>query len=913
MTDRAASWHDRTAEAALDALSSSSAGLSEAEAAHRLAAHGPNRLPEARRARPLERFGRQFHDVLIRALLVAAAVTALLGHFVDTGVILAVVLINATIGFVQEGKAEAALDSIRHLLAPRARVRRAGQRREIDASTLVPGDIVFLTSGDRVPADLRLIEARSLRIDESALTGESVPTDKQPEPVPIGAELGDRACMAYSGTLVTFGQGMGVVVATGQATEIGRISGLLTRVEPLATPLLRRMARFGRSLTWAIALLALLTFAWGTLVVDHGAADMFLAAVGLAVAAIPEGLPAILTITLALGVQAMARERAIVRRLPAVEALGAVTIICSDKTGTLTHNEMTVERVLESERTIEVSGAGYAPEGGFSEAGRPVDPEEDAILRETARLALLCNEARLAETDAGWQLTGDPTEGALITLALKSGLDPAVERAAWPRTDVIPFESEHRFMATLHHDHAGHGWIALKGAPERVLSLAATEAHGDTERPLDPARWRARMDTAAAQGLRLLAIARRTARPSQRSLDFADIERGGFTLIAVLGIADPPRDAARTAVAECQAAGIVVKMITGDHAVTARAIGEQLGLGQPPRVATGGDLDALDVLALRRLALEADVFARASPEHKLRLVEALQAEGHIVAMTGDGVNDAPALKRADVGVAMGKKGTEAAREAAEIVLADDNFATIAAAVKAGRTIDDNLRKTLLFILPTNTAQAGVIVLAVLVGLAQLPISPVQILWVNMVTAVTLALALAFEPAEADVMRRPPRPPRAALLDRALWGRIGFISLVLVVGTLGAFLWADGAGLPLETARTLAINVLVAGEVFYLLNCRRLWAPSPPFTRHRPNRAVPAAIVLLVLLQLTFTYAPPLQHVFHTAPMPPRLWLIALVFGALVFLIVEAEKAVHRAIHRSLDHARQGRTKAPTAA
>ncbi len=913
MADRAHTWHDQPAEAALEAVSSSPAGLTEAEATRRLAVHGPNRLPEAHRAGPLQRFGRQFRDVLIRALLVAAAVTALLGHFVDTGVILAVVLINATIGFVQEGRAEAALDSIRHLLAPRARVRRAGQRREIEASTLVPGDIVFLSSGDRVPTDLRLIEARSLRIDESALTGESVPTDKQVEPVPSGAELGDRASMAYSGTLVTFGQGIGVVVATGQATEIGRISGLLTRVEPLATPLLRRMARFGRTLTWAIALLALFTFAWGTLVVGHGAAEMFLAAVGLAVAAIPEGLPAILTITLALGVQAMARERAIVRRLPAVEALGAVTIICSDKTGTLTHNEMTVERVLEGERTIDVSGAGYAPEGGFSEAGRPIDPEQDARLRELARLALLCNEARLAETEAGWQLTGDPTEGALITLALKSGLDPAVERAAWPRTDVIPFESEHRFMATLHHDHAGHGLIVLKGAPERVLTISDTEAHGDTERPLDPARWRARMDAAAAQGLRLLALARRTASPSQRTLDFADIERGGFTLVAVLGIADPPREAARIAVAECQAAGIVVKMITGDHAVTARAIGEQLGLGQPPKVATGSDLDAIDTHALRRLALEADVFARASPEHKLRLVEALQAEGHIVAMTGDGVNDAPALKRADVGIAMGKKGTEAAREAAEIVLADDNFATIAAAVKAGRTIDDNLKKTLLFILPTNAAQAGVILLAVLLGLAALPISAVQILWVNMVTAVTLGLALAFEPTEADVMRRPPRPPQAALLDRALWGRIAFIALILVAGALGAFVWADTQGLPLETARTLAINVLVAGETFYLLNCRRLTAPTPPFARHRPNRAVPVAIGVLVILQLAFTYAPPLQHVFHTAPLAPRLWLIALVFGALVFLLVEAQKALQRAIHRSLDRARQRQTQAPTVA
>ncbi len=843
------------------------------------------------------RFLMQFHNVLIYVLIAAAVITAAMGHWVDSLVILGVVVINAAIGFIQEGKAEAALEAIRGMLSPHAQVLRDGRRQEIDAAELVPGDIVFLVSGDRVPADLRLIEVKSLKIEEAALTGESVAVEKQTGPVAADAPLGDRASMAWSGTLVTYGQGVGVVAATGAATEIGRISRMLTEVEGIETPLLRKIAKFGHWLTWAILGIAAFSFAFGTLARDYTAGEMFLAAVGLAVAAIPEGLPAILTITLALGVQAMARRRAIVRRLPAVEALGSVTVICSDKTGTLTRNEMTVQAVITAGAEYAVTGTGYAPHGGFELAGAEVRFEEHPILRDIARVALLCNDATLEQQGEQWRLNGDPTEGALITLALKAGLELGFEREALPRTDVIPFESEHRFMATLHHDHAGYGHIYLKGAPERVLALCAHQRAGTADQPLDPGYWQAAMHAAAARGMRLLALALKPAAVGSDVLRFDDVEAGGFTLLAVVGIADPPREEAIRAVAACRSAGIRVKMITGDHAATAAAIGAQLGLAEVVHTLTGPEIEAMDAAALRRAARATEIFARASPEHKLRLVEALQAEGEVVAMTGDGVNDAPALKRADVGVAMGLKGTEAAKEAAEIVLADDNFATIAAAVEEGRTIYDNIRKAIVFILPTNGGQAGVLVAAILLGLHELPITPVQILWVNMVTAVTLALALAFEPAERDIMRRPPRDPQEAILTPFMLWRVAFVSALLVAGSLGLFLWELARGASLEVARTATVNLLILGEVFYLFNCRRLTNPVLSWEGLTGNRYVWIAIGVLLALQLAFTYVPAMQTLFHTAALDAAAWGRILAFGACVLLAVELEKALLRRLRR----------------
>ncbi len=868
-------------------------GLGADEVRARLAEHGPNALPPPNRRGPLLRFLLQFHNVLIHVLLVAGVITLLLGHLIDAGVIFGVVVINAVIGFVQEGKAERALDAIRDMLSLRAQVLRDGRRQEIDAGQLVPGDIVFLASGDKVPADLRLIEVRNLRIEEAALTGESVAVEKATGAVEAEAALGDRRSMAYSGTLVAYGQGTGVVVATGSRTEIGRISAMLTAVETMTTPLLRQMAGFSRMLTWVILGVAVAAFAFGTLLRGYGAGEMFLAAVGLAVAAIPEGLPAIMTITLAIGVQRMARRRAIIRRLPAVEALGSVTVICSDKTGTLTRNEMTVQRVLTVDGVLDVSGVGYAPHGGVERDGHDLAPADAPLLTAIGRVALLCNDAELSAHGDDWRVVGDPTEGALLTFAHKAGIEPRLQRQALPRDDVIPFESEHRFMATLHHDHEGRARVMLKGAPERVLSLCAICRALDGEaRPFDAEAWQQVMDAAAARGMRLLAVAERCEDSRSRDLTFADVERGGFTLLAVLGITDPPREEAVRAVANCRAAGIRVKMITGDHAATAKAIGQQLGLAREVTVVTGAEIEAMDDAALAAIVSDTEIFARASPEHKLRLVEALQARGEVVAMTGDGVNDAPALKRADVGVAMGHKGTEAAKEAAEMVLADDNFASVAAAVEEGRTVYDNLKKAVAYILPTNIGQAGIVFFAVLFGMT-MPITPAQILWVNMITAVTLALALAFEAPERDIMRRPPRDPREPLLTRFLVWRVVFVGLLLVAGGIGMFLWEQAQGASLAAARTAAVNAVLVGEVFYLFNMRSLAGPVLNRDGFCGNRYVLGAIVLLFACQALFTYLPAMQHLFGTEALTLEAWLRILGFGVGVLLIVETEKALVR--------------------
>jgi len=889
MTSNDQTWHRMTAAEALAAHDADTAGLATSEAARRLAEHGPNRLTPPKKRGPLLRFLLHFHNVLIYVLLGAAGVTALLGHGVDTAVILGVVVINALIGFIQEGKAEKSLDAIRNMLSLHAMVLRDGRRQEIDATDLVPGDIVLLASGDKVPADLRLIEMRSLRIEEAALTGESEPAEKSPEPMAEDAPIGDRTGMAYSGTLVVFGQGRGVVVATGDASEIGRIGKILAEVESVETPLLKQMAQFGRWLTAGILVLAGFTLAFGMLVHGQPAGEMFLAAVGLAVAAIPEGLPAIMTITLAIGVQRMASRNAIIRRMPAVETLGAVTTICSDKTGTLTKNEMTVQRLVTAERLVDVSGVGYAPHGGFMAEGREFDAVE---LADIARAALLCNDATLRETDREWKLEGDPTEGALLTLAFKAGLDASFESEALPRIDAIPFESEHRFMATLHHDHAGHALAFVKGAPERLIGMCTQQRQADGDKPINPAFWQTQIEALAGEGFRVLALAMAPMEQGKRELAFTDVE-GGLTLLALAGIMDPPREEAIRAVAACHSAGIRVKMITGDHAVTAAAIARSMGLAVAGgKALTGAEVEAMDDTALRQAVRDVDVFARASPEHKLRLVGAMQANGEVVAMTGDGVNDAPALKRADVGVAMGHKGTEAAKEAAEMVLADDNFASIAAAVEEGRTVYDNLRKAVVYVLPTSVAQASMVLIAVLFNMT-LPITPVQILWVNMVTAVTLSLAIAFERPEPGLMARPPRNPKEPLVNGFMLWRIGFVTVLLVATSFGIFLWELGRGMSLEFARTAAVNTLVMGQVFYLFNCRRLTGSVLSKEGFFGNRIALKAIAVLVALQLAMTHLPFKQALFGTDHLDAETWLRVVLAGVLVLLAVEAEKAIWR--------------------
>jgi magnesium-transporting ATPase (P-type) len=881
-------WHAARGDEVLERLTASSTGLSAAEAATRLSRFGRNRLPPPAHRSAWRRLLLQFHNLLLYVLIAAGLVTLALRDWVDAGVIFGVVIINAIVGFVQEGKAERALEAVRAMLASHAMVLRDGQRLQIDATELVPGDIVLLSSGDRVPADLRLLRVKGLRIDEAALTGESAPVDKAAEPQPAQAVLAERRSMAYSGTVVTFGQGSAVVVATGRDTELGRIGTLVEGTAQIATPLTRRLDQFARQATGFIVIGAALTFLFGWWVHDFAPMEIFLAVVGLAVAAIPEGLPAIVTITLAIGTQRMAQRHAVVRRLPAVETLGSVTAICTDKTGTLTKNEMTLVRALLPARALDVSGVGYAPQGGFSESGQCIDVAAAAPdLVEFARCALLCNDAALHRTDGGWQLTGDPTEGALLTLALKAGLDGEAERGARPRVDEIPFESQHRFMATLHHDHEGHACVYLKGAPEQVLDLCPWLAGGAR---LDRAVWQAALGQAARAGQRVLALARCDMPADAAVLSHADITPR-FELLGLAALIDPPRPEAIEAVARCRAAGIDVKMVTGDHAATAAAIGRQLGLAHE-RPLDGAEIETLDDARLVQRVQETAVIARASPEHKLRLVAALRAQGHVVAMTGDGVNDAPALKSADIGVAMGGKGTDAAREAADIVLTDDNFASIAAAVGEGRTIFDNIKKALLFILPTNGGEAGVILLAVFLGLA-LPVTAAQILWINMVTAVTLAIALAFEPPEPGLMARSPRPPAEPLLTPLLLLRIGYVSALMVAMTFAVFEWQLARGLPLEAARTAAVNMLVLGELVYLFNARHFVTSSLARDTLYGNPVAFWMALLLLAMQLAFTHAPPMQAVFKTVPLDAAAWAVVAALALVKFGLVELEKSVLR--------------------
>ncbi len=887
------SWHDIPFHEALTAFDSNrGVGLDLRGIEAQRARFGPNRLPEPKRDGPVLRFLRQFHNLLIYVLLAAAFTTAVLGHWVDTGVIIAVILVNAIIGFIQEGKAEEALNAIRDMLAPKATVLRDGRRAIIPGEDVVPGDIVILEAGDRVAADLRLLEARGLKIQEAALTGESVAVDKTIDPVDALAPLGDRQCLAYSGTMVAAGHGKGVAVATGGATEIGRVSGLISHVQTTDTPLIRQMAVLAKWLTAFILAVSAAILALGLTLGDYGFRELFMAVVGLSVAAIPEGLPAILTVTLAIGVQGMAQRNAIVRRLPAIEALGSVSVVCSDKTGTLTKNEMSVTSIATAARRFEVSGTGYTPEGGFSVDGHTILPANFPLLTELARGALLCNEADLVRSDENWAVVGDPMEGALLTLAYKAGLDPDFERRTTPRTDAIPFDAQHRFMASLHHNHEGQAAIYVKGAPERLLDMC-THQHGEDGQvdPIDLIYWQNHAQIIADEGKRVLAIALKKTHADQQALLFDDVE-SGLTLLGLVGLIDPPREEAIAAVAECQAAGIRVKMITGDHAGTAQAIARQLGLENPQSVLHGADIDTLDQTALRGRAASVDVFARTSPEHKLRLVQALQDSGAVVAMTGDGVNDAPALKRADIGIAMGRSGTEAAKEAAEIVLADDNFATIAAAVKAGRTVYDNLKKAIIFLLPVNGGESLSLIIAILLGVT-LPITPVQILWVNMVSSVVLAMTLAFEPPEANVMKRRPRRPDEAILSGFVVWRVAFVSVLFCAGIFGQFALAQMQGASLEEARTIAVNTLVVMEIFYLFSVRYLHNPSLTVKGAAGTKPVLIAITIVTALQFLFTYAPFMETFFDTRPLSLIEGLQVVAVGVGLLLILELEKRLRR--------------------
>ena len=895
--DPARSFHGLPVEDAFDALATRAEGLSPEEAIRRRETFGANRLPEPPKRSPLLRFLSHFHNLLIYVLIASAAVTAALGHLIDTGVILAVVIVNAVIGYIQEGRAEQAMEAIRSMLSPRAAVLRSGQRQSVDAADLVPGDLVVVEAGDRVPADLRLVAARGVKAEEAILTGESVPVDKATAPVPVEASLGDRRSMLFSGTMVVAGAGRGVVVATGKRTEIGAISGMLSKIEMLATPLVRQMDVFARWLTVFILIAAASLLAYGHYVGHMSFSELFMAVVGLSVAAIPEGLPAVLTITLAIGVQAMARRNAIVRRLPAIETLGSVSVICSDKTGTLTRNEMLAATLAAAEHIYSVGGDGYSPEGAIRWRNADVNPSDHAILMEFARAAGLCNDAVLNRVGDGWRADGDPMEGALIALAGKITGEGAAPLRSWTRTDAIPFDTEHRYMAVLHHDHEGRAFIHVKGAPEVVLSMCADQRAGDgSAASLDSDHWHDMLESLASEGQRVIAVAARAVEPEQTVLYSSDLDRK-LTLIGLIGLIDPPRPEAIDAVAECHAAGIRVKMITGDHAATARAIAARIGLKNSERVLNGADIEAMDDASLAGAAGETDVFARTSPGHKLRLVSALQSRGLTVAMTGDGVNDAPALKRADAGIAMGLKGSEAAKEAAEFVLADDNFASIAAAVREGRTVYDNIKKVISWTLPTNAGEAMTIVVALFAGMA-LPITAVQILWINLITAITLGLALAFEPTEPGTMRRPPRPRNEPLLTGSLIWHVVLVSGLFLLAVFGIFTYATDRGYPLALAQTMAMNMLVVLEVFHLFFIRNIHGTSLTWEAARGTRVVWACVIGVTTAQFAITYVPPLQTVFGTEAVPIFDGFVIIAVGVVFFALIETEKQMRLAFRRA---------------
>ncbi len=891
--------HAQPAQAVLDGLGSGPSGLDAREAGARKERIGPNRLPRAGRESAWALLGRQINNPLIYVLLGSAALALVMGKPTDAGVVLGVVVLNTLIGFLQEHKAGRAIEALSALVPESATVIRDGQRLQIPAEDLVPGDLVALQSGDKVPADLRLVEVRELRTIESALTGESLPVEKNPAVLPPETDLGDRLNLAFSGTLVAYGTGLGVVTATGGDTELGRISALLRSTTELDTPLTRGLARFGRGLTLAIVAVALLLFAVG-LLRGYTLLDASLAAITLAVAAIPEGLPAIISIALAIGVQRMASRKAVIRKLPAVETLGSTTVICSDKTGTLTKNEMTVQELWTPEGAADVEGAGYAPEGRILRNGSPVEVE--APVRALLRAGVLCSDAELREGDGHWVLTGDPTEGALLTAARKGGLDPDALRLEWPRRDAIPFESERKFMATLHVEQGGGRLLLVKGAPEVLLDRCTLQGSGQ---PLDRAAIEAELGRMAARGQRVLALAE-APDPGTDTLREDHLHR--LTLLGLQGMVDPPRPEAMEAVEACRRAGIRVKMITGDHPGTAEAIGRELGLRGP--AVTGRDLEHTADEALPEVAERTDVFARVAPEHKLRLVRALQSRGQVVAMTGDGVNDAPALKQADIGVAMGITGTSVSREAADMVLTDDNFASIRAAVEEGRRVYDNLVKSLAFVLPTNLGEALIILVAVLAfpivdGLPLMPVLPVQILWINLVATVTLALPLAFEAKEPGLMERPPRDPAAPIFSRFLMQRTVVVALLMTVGALALFLYeyrrdlAAGAPpeLALREAQTMAVTVVTLMQVFYLLNCRSL-RDSILAIGVFSNRLVFLGIGALLILQVAFVHLPLMNRLFQSAPLSAESWAKSILVSALVLPIISLEKFIRRWRRRS---------------
>lgn len=876
-------WHQLSIDDTILKLNTSAEnGLTHKQVEENRTNLGINALPEKKSKPKILKFLSQFNDVLIYVLLIAAIITGILGHFLDMTVIVLVAFINAIIGYVQESRAEKALESIRNMMTSEAVVIRDGRSQTVPGEQLTVGDIVILSSGEKIPADLRLIEANNLKIEESALTGESVPVQKHTHQMKDDAVLGDRKNMAYSSSSITSGSGLGVVVAIGRDTELGKINQAMTETEQMTTPLMQQTGQFGKSVSIGIIIISIAIYIFGLFYHNYPAGDLLLSVIALAVGAIPEGLPAVISIILALGVQSMAKNNAIVKNLPSVETLGSVSVICTDKTGTLTKNEMTVTTIDLMHNSYHVTGTGYEPAGEIVP-----NKEESQLTKDELYHFLTCvktvNEARLSQSEDGqYHITGEPTEGCLMTLVHKANLNIPDLHAI----DKIPFDSLYKYMAYLVEDQ-GRKVIYIKGAPDRIFDRVFTN---DTERKV----WEDKLSTIAKDGKRLIAAGYKEMPDDTTTITHEDLQ-SGITLLGLVGIIDPPRESSIKAVKACQQAGIAVKMITGDHKETAMAIGKQLGIGDGSKAIEGRELDNMDEESLYNAAIEYDVFARTSPENKLQLVKALQQHDQITSMTGDGVNDAPALKRADIGVAMGIKGTEVSKDAARMILVDDNFETIVDAVREGRRVYDNLKKTILFILPTNGSQGLLILAAILFGIA-IPLTPVQVLWVNMVTAITISFALAFEPIEPGAMTRKPRDKSTPLLSPYFLFRILLVSVIVAGGILLANKYLGQFNLDKEVLNTITLQSLVFALIFHLFNCRHLnqFALNRDFFK---NKVAFLVTGLLIGLQLLITYVPFFNTILKTAPLTLSQWLIPIYIGITVFILIEIEKLVTRKLFK----------------
>ena len=876
-------WHAETVENALRTLQTDSrSGLTAAEASAHLAEHGPNELPEAAHKPMWKVFAAQFASPLIYILFVAAVIAFAMGHSSDAAVILVVVLVNAVIGAFQEGRAEHSMEALRKMSSLKVRVVRGGAESIIEARDVVPGDVVLLAAGDAVSADARLLEAAALEATEAALTGESLPVLKHTEVLPEDSGLGDRKNMIYSGTHLTAGRGRAVIVATGQQTEVGKIAKLTSTATDPKTPLELRLHQFGQWLVMASIALFALILAFGLLRgIPFG--QIFMVAISQMVSMVPEGLPVAMTIALAVGMQRMARRGAIVRRLAAVETLGSTSIICSDKTGTLTKNEMTVTTlILPDARRIEVSGAGYSPEGRLSVNGKELTATDDAALKALLEAVVLCNDAQIVPPDAEdtrWRALGDPTESALLTVALKGCVEPEKLRHHSPRRAEIPFDATTKMMATQN-GHGASGRIVFKGAPEMLLDLCDPAT-------LDLAATHQTAVELAAQALRVLAVAEVNDATLDESAGFEPY-RGRLRFLGLLGQMDPPRDEVKAAVEECLVAGIRPVMVTGDHKATGLAIATALGIARPGDIAVdGSELEAMPEQELRATLSRISVFARVHPAQKLRIVEAFQSQKQVVAMTGDGVNDAPALATADVGVAMGITGTEVAKGAAKIVITDDNFATIVKAVEEGRLVYQNLKKVVLFLFATSIDEVIVLLLALLAGYP-LPLAAVQILWINIVTEGTVTVNLIMEGLEGDEMRRTPTPMGEPLITRPMWQRMLLMVTTSVAAIFGFFVWRLNSGAPFELVQTETFTLVAISQWFNVLNCRSALKSSLNLDVLK-NVWLVGGLVLSNLLHLLVIYTDTLNHIFHTVPIPLADFFLLGLIGSSVLWVEETRK------------------------